>query len=186
MDEHNRNTERTKLNIRFTKLTEPTPEIASSFNKWENDPQLIPLIRPNRDKEALSNQELVTVESLSKRLEHYHIYLIYLNDVLIGDMNYKIDPPYLYKKETGTAWLGINIGEVAGRGKGVGLHAFQYLEEQIKQAGLKRMELGVFEFNEQAIRLYKKAGFKEIARIDAFTFWQDKMWQDIRMEKYIE
>lgn len=183
MVEHNKNSE---LDIRFAKLTEPTPEIATTLSKWENDPDLVPLIRPNPNKEALSNQEPVTVESLKRRIEHHDVYLIYLDDTLIGEMNYQVDPPYLYKKEAGTAWLGINIGEAAGRGKGIGLIAFQYLEEQIKQAGLKRVELGVFEFNEPAIRLYQKVGFKEIARIDAFTFWRDKMWQDIRMEKYIE
>ena len=32
----------------------------------------------------------------------------------------------------------------------------QYLEEQIKLAGLKRIELDVFEFNSNAIRLYPK------------------------------
>lgn len=173
------------LNIIFTKLIEPTSEIVAAFDKWENDPDLIPFIRPNPNKEALSNRQTVTVESLKKRLEHDHIYLIQLDKILIGEMDFQIDPSHLYKKETGTAWIGINIGEADGRGRGIGLRGFQYLEEQVQQAGLMRMELGVFEFNEPAIRLYQKAGFKEIGRIDRFTFWQDKMWQDIRMEKYI-
>ena len=61
----------------------------------------------------------------------------------------------------------------------------QYLENEIKSQGLKRIELGVFEFNTNAIKLYQKLGYKEIARIADFTYWQEKMWQDIRMEKYI-
>lgn len=173
------------MNLKFTKLTEPTAEIAEAFNRWENDPGLIPLIRPNPNQEALEQREDVTVAALHRRLEHNHMYLIYLDDKLVGEMDFQIDPAHLHKKESGTAWIGIIIGEVDGRGKGIGLHAFQYLEDQVKRAGLKRMELGVFEFNEPALRLYQKAGFTEIARIDDFTFWQDKMWQDIRMEKYI-
>jgi RimJ/RimL family protein N-acetyltransferase len=47
------------------------------------------------------------------------------------------------------------------------------------------MELGVFEFNTHAIKLYEKTGFQEIGRIPDFTFWQGRMWQDIRMEKYV-
>jgi hypothetical protein len=35
-----------------------------------------------------------------------------------------------------------------------------------------------------AHKLYQKAGYVEIGRIPDFTFWQDKMWEDIRMEKY--
>lgn len=55
----------------------------------------------------------------------------------------------------------------------------------MKEQGLKRIELGVFEFNQQAQKLYQKLGYKEIGRIDNFTYWQGKMWTDIRMEKYL-
>ncbi len=95
------------------------------------------------------------------------------------------DPSHLYKKEQGTAWIGITIGEPEGRGKGNGFIAIQYLEEQIKQQGLRRIELGVFEFNKQAHKLYRKLGYEEIGRIQDFTYWQNKMWNDIRMEKYL-
>ena len=173
------------MDIQFKNLTEPTPEVAEHLSKWENDPALIPLIRPNPNKEALLHRETVTVSDLEQRLEHNSIYLIYLDGQLIGEMNYQVDPGHLYKKEPGTAWIGIEIGEEIGRGKGIGFLALQYLEEEIKRQGLKRIELGVFEFNTNAIKLYLKLGYKEIARIEGFTFWQDKMWQDIRMEKYV-
>ena len=77
----------------------------------------------------------------------------------------------------------ITIGEPEGRGKGIGYVAIKYFEEQIKKEGLKRIELGVFEFNKQAQKLYQKMGYKEIGRINDFTYWQDKLWTDIRMEK---
>jgi RimJ/RimL family protein N-acetyltransferase len=173
------------LNLQFKQLTESTPEIAEPLSRWENDRALIPFIRPNPNKEALEHREPVTVSSLAQRLDHDHIYLIYLDGQLVGEMDYQIDPPHLYKKEAGTAWIGIVIGEESARGKGVGRQAMQFLEEEIKRQGLKRIELGVFEFNTNAIKLYQQMGYKEIARIDGFTFWQDKMWQDIRMEKYI-
>ena len=169
----------------FIKLTEPTASIVEVFNRWENDPAIIPLTRPNQNQSELDRRENMSLEDLTKRMEDHHIFLIYLEDQLIGEMNYMVDPPYLFKKEPGTAWLGITIGESVGRGKGIGHAAIQFLEEQVKEQGLKRMELGVFEFNEQAQKLYQKLGYSEIGRIDNFTYWQGKMWTDIRMEKYL-
>ncbi len=175
---------RTATDIKFKKLTVPDANILEYLNKWENDPALIPLIRPNRDKNTLEMRDALTFEDLTQRLEHNHTFLIYLGDQLIGEMDYQIDPRHLYKKETGTAWIGIIIGEEIARGKGIGYQAIQYLEDEIRKRGIKRIELGVFEFNTNAFKLYQKAGYKEIGRIPDFTYWQDKMWQDIRMEKY--
>lgn len=173
------------MDITFEELVDPDVEVLDYLNKWENDPALIPLIRPNKDKDALEHREALTIQDLEQRLEHNHIFLIYLDNELIGEMDYQIDPKHVYKKESGTAWLGIIIGEEVARGKGIGQRALRYLEEQIKEQGLKRIELGVFEFNTSALKLYQKAGYQEIGRIPDFTYWQGKMWQDIRMEKYL-
>ena len=173
------------MDIKFKKLVEPTREIADCFNRWDNDPTLIPFIRPNKDQQALEAREVVTPKELEQRLEHHQMYLIYLDDQLVGEIEYQIDPKHLYKKEVRTAWIGIIIGEEIARGKGIGRLAMEYLEEQIMLQGLKRIELGVFEFNKPAIRLYETMGYREFARIESFTYWQGKMWQDIRMEKYV-
>jgi len=146
---------------------------------------LISLIRPNPNAEALLRRDSISAEELDERIIHNHIYLIYLQEQLVGAMDYQIDPVHLHKRVNGTAWIGIIIGEELGRGKGVGAYALQYLEQEIKLQGLKRMELGVFEFNTRALKLYQNLGYTEIVRIDAFTYWEGKMWQDIRMEKYL-
>lgn len=148
------------MDIRFKKPAEPTAEIVEFLNRWENDPALIPFIRPNNNQDDLERRKILTSEDLEQRLARKHMYLIYLGDQLIGQMEYQIDPKVLYKKETETAWIGILIGEEIGRGRGIGYLALKYLEEQIKLHGLKRIELGVFEFNENAIKLYKKLGTK--------------------------
>ena len=184
MDENDL-TVKNPMDINFKKLTQPTLAVAESFSKWENDPLLIPLTRPNLNEADLLSRKLVTVDDLLERIKHSHMYLIYAQGKLVGEMDYKVDPAYVYKKVEGTAWIGITIGEESGRGKGVGYQALSYLERQIKSARLKRIELGVFEFNTRAVKLYQKAGYKEIARIEDFTYWQGKMWQDIRMEKYL-
>lgn len=173
------------METKFIKLTNPDQTLVEVFNRWDNDPELIPLTRPNQNKDALERRDSMTLDDLKQRLDHHHIYLIYLDDLLIGEMNYMVDPNHLYKKEEGTAWIGITIGEPEGRGKGIGYHAIHFLEEEIKKDGLNRVELGVFEFNTQARNLYEKLGYKEIGRIENFTYWADKMWFDIRMEKYL-
>ena len=119
----------------FVKLTEPTASLVEVINRWENDSTIIPLTRPNRSKEELERRHSMTLDDLKKRLESHHIYLIYVENQLVGEMNYMVDPAHLYKKESGTAWMGITIGEPEGRGKGVGKLAIHYLEEQIKKQG---------------------------------------------------
>lgn len=173
------------MDIKFKKLIKPDTEVLEYLNKWENDAALIPLIRPNRNQEALEIREVLTAQDLEERLVHNHTFLIYQNGKLVGEMDYQIDPKHVYKKETGTAWIGIILGEEIARGKGIGQQALQYLEEEIRKQGLKRIELGVFEFNTSAIKLYQKAGYQEIGRLPDFTYWNDRMWQDIRMEKYL-
>ncbi|WP_164667277.1 GNAT family N-acetyltransferase [Virgibacillus doumboii] len=173
------------MDTHFRKLTEPNPSILEAFNRWENDSELIPLTRPNQNEKELNRRDNVTLDNLRKRMKHQNIYLIYLNDLLAGEMNYMVDPGHLYKKVPGTAWIGITIGEPVGRGQGIGMKAMNFLEQEIKKQGIKRIELGVFEFNNQAYRLYQKLGYKDIGHIDDFTYWQGRMWADIRMEKYL-
>jgi RimJ/RimL family protein N-acetyltransferase len=172
--------------IRFTRLVEPTPEIADTISGWENNPDLIPYIRPNKSSEDLQRRERVSALVLTERLEHVHIYLIYRSSRLIGEMNFQVDPAHLIKKEPGTAWISITIGEPRERGKGIGQLALEFLEAQIAAEGLERIELGVFEFNAPAIALYKKLGYIEIGRLADFTYWCGRMWDDIRMEKYLK
>lgn len=174
------------MDVEFRKLTQPTAEIAECLGKWENDPQLIHLIRVNQDQESPDKRMTVTVEVLEEWLARKQIYLIYMRDQLVGEVEFQVDPKLLYKKDIRTAWIGLMIGEEFARGKGIGYLALQYVEKEIHAHGLRRIELGVFEFNTNAIKLYQRMGYQEIGRIPNFTFWQGKLWADIRMEKFIE
>jgi RimJ/RimL family protein N-acetyltransferase len=174
------------MEITFKKLTNPTGEIVAAFDKWENDPALIPFARMNHTREDLEKRKSVTAETMAKRLEDHEIYLIYAGKQLVGEVEYQANPVQLYKKDTSTAWIGIVIGEGSARGQGVGNLAMNFIERQIRAQGFRRIELGVFEFNTRAIKLYQKLGYREIRRLDNSTYWQDRMWQDIRMEKYLE
>lgn len=172
------------MQISFKKLVVPTAKVARHLNNWANDREIVHLMRPSFSKEELEEKASVTVQTMLKRIAHGHvIYLIYADGQLVGEMNYVVDPPHLMRHEPGSAWIGIGIGVASARGKGIGAQAMQYLEDEIRAAGYRRIELGVFEYNAPAIKLYKKMGYEEIGRIENFTYWDGKMWTDIRMEK---
>lgn len=164
-------------------LLEASEDIVETFNQWANDPEIVHLIRPARSEEELVAEQRMTVADLTNRLQTHDIFLIYIDDTLIGEINVMYDANHLYGHEPGSAWLGLVIGEASGRGKGAGSEALRLLEERLRQQGTPRIELGVFGFNEAAHHLYKKLGYKEIARIEAFTYWNGRFWPDIRMEK---
>jgi RimJ/RimL family protein N-acetyltransferase len=174
------------MDVEFRKLTQPTAEIAECLTRWENDPHLVHLIRWNKDQDSLDKRITVTIQDLENQLRRKQIYLIYMRDQLVGEVEFDVDPRHLYKKDILTAWIGLMIGEEFARGKGIGYHALQYVEKEIRAHGLQRIELGVFEFNTNAIKLYERTGYQEIGRIPNFTYWQARYWDDIRMEKFIE
>ena len=173
------------MNTQFKKLEVPSLHLIEQINRWDNDPTLIPLVRPNRNKVDFEKRYKMTLEDLTKRLESHHIYLIYLNNRVVGEMNFMVDPVHLFNKVPGTAWIGITIGEQEDSEIVTTDRTSLFIPEQIKKQGLKRIELGVFEFNTPAQKLYKKMGYKEIGRIENFTYWNEQMWTDIRMEKYL-
>jgi RimJ/RimL family protein N-acetyltransferase len=172
--------------VQIVRLSEATAEVAEHLNSWENDPDIVPFIRPISGAEDLKKKKEVTVETLRRRLETHEEYLIYLHGNLIGQLSVQIDPGHLAKQVKGTAWIGIYIGEKEQRGKGAGTLALQRVESILKSRGIRRVELGVFEFNKTAYRLYKKLGYNEFIRLDELAWWNGSMWRDIRMEKYLE
>jgi len=171
--------------VEYRRLTEPTSEIAAIMERWENDRELVPFMRPCKSKEDWEVATVVTLDTLKKRMLTNQIFLIYAEGALVGEVSCQVDPPQCYRKVHGTAWIGISIGEKSARHRGVGSGAMRFIEDHIERQELKRIELGVFEFNENARRLYVKLGYREIGRIDNFTYWNGRMWQDIRMEKLL-
>jgi RimJ/RimL family protein N-acetyltransferase len=76
----------------------------------------------------------------------------------------------------------MTIGESDYRGIGLGQQIVAFLIKQAETLGAKRVELGVFEFNDPARGLYKKCGFERIGQLSQFTYHDNRWWDDIRME----
>jgi RimJ/RimL family protein N-acetyltransferase len=83
-----------------------------------------------------------------------------------------------------TAELGIYIGDPASRGQGYGTEAVRLiLEFAFRVLGLQNVMLRVYEYNQAAIRVYEKAGFREFGRRHQSQFMDGRFWDVVLMER---
>lgn len=79
----------------------------------------------------------------------------------------------------GDAWVGIGIGERDCWNMGYGTDALlAILRYAFTELNLHRVTLGVFDYNQRAIRSYRKAGFFEEGR-ERHRLHRDGEWADI-------
>ena len=85
------------------------------------------------------------------------------------------------------ATLGIFIGDKDFRSKGYGKEAIKLtLEYGFKYLNLKNIKLDLMEFNERALKCYKKCGFKEYGRRRKCRFVDGKYYDSIEMDNLNE
>ena len=167
------------------------PEQASDVAplvRWANDTEIRHLSQQfESEKQSLERLSLDTprLQRMLKRAQGKgkRVQLVEWNGEIVGEVTLEMDSPQLMEPQPHTAWFGIIIGEEHARGQGLGFLAMQHLEELAKTLGAKHAQIGVFEFNTRARRLYNKLGYEELATIPDFTWWKGKRWTDIRMGK---
>lgn len=89
------------------------------------------------------------------------------------------------------AELIIDIGEPDYWGKGYGQEALQILlQYAFHELNLHRLSLRVFDFNERAIRLYSRMGFKQEGVMKETLFrngaWHDIIYMGLLRSEYIK
>lgn len=173
------------MNITLKKLDEYTLDIFKLMAKWSNDEDIKPFSTPNMDGGELRDVSGEEFLEISMKNKNKRIFLIMDAEKPIGEMTVQKDFEMLTKKDERTAWISIAIGEKSYWGKGVGKTAMKLLEEECKKIGYNKIELGVFEFNERALKLYKSLGYKQIAIHNHFTYYNGSWYDDIRMIKNI-
>lgn len=174
-------------NLKFILLDVENSEQVAFIFKNQRDPRWRHLVCPQGPRFPLPAEslELFQDELRQSVMEKEH-YLIKLEMGYIGDISLMIDPPMLFKKEHGSGWLGIGLFDEKWHGTGIASKAMEFIENRARIRKLKRLELGVFEFNLRSQRFAKKCGYIEIGRIPEFTFYQDKYWSDLRLEKRLK
>ncbi|MEW6710462.1 MAG: GNAT family N-acetyltransferase [Candidatus Riflebacteria bacterium] len=158
---------------------------------WEKDESTRHLHMVTRSEEEFKNLK-VTRDELKERVaevfksDRAFFWIIFMRGEPIGLLAGQIDPKQLIKHVPGTFWPSIVIGEASARGCGAGRRAMQWCEELALEKGCGRIEIGVFEFNQPARRLYESLGYHEFARTPDFTWWNGKLHADLRLEKNLE
>ena len=94
-----------------------------------------------------------------------------------------------HRTEDMSAWLSINIGEKAARGKGIGTEVVQILLRYCFMVlGVYSVHLDVLETNTSAIKCYEKAGFRISGRYRGHCYYMrnhyDWLHMDILYEEY--
>lgn len=100
------------------------------------------------------------------------------DDTLLGNCGL-VECDHLHQ----TATVGIFIGEEENRSKGYGREALSLLLDfGFQFLNLRNIMLCVFSFNERAIHMYQKVGFREIGRRRQCHFSQGKFYDTVYMD----
>lgn len=157
--------------------------------KWANDPEIRHLTSIFQNEEDYKKVE--TIESIRTQYEcrgpikHQHLVdlMILLDSTPVGSADITVDPLQGITPRKNTSWYGVVIGEKHARGKGIGKKSILHLEDLSRQAGSTFAEVGMFEINLASQALFKSLGYQVVKRIPEFTYWDGRMWADVRMTK---
>lgn len=161
------------LQGRLVTLRRHVPANLEAFRRWYADPQIARLARyqqsPMRQDEIdrFFAARVVGPDALAMAVHER------ATDRLIGTCAFsQLDG------DNGSALYHITIGEPDAWGHGYGTDATQLmLDHAFGKLGLHRIGLFVFEFNERAIRAYRRCGFVVEGR-SRESVWRDGRWWD--------
>ena len=152
-------------------------EDAETYCKWLNDP----LISGNIDGAAKvysSAAEREFIENNQKENAHIYAIINKETDTLIGNIGIE-DIDNIAR----TATIGIFIGDEENRGKGFGSDALRLAcRYAFDRLNMHSLHLWVFSFNERAMNVYKKVGFKEAGRMRESYYLDGKYHDSILMD----
>jgi RimJ/RimL family protein N-acetyltransferase len=161
------------LTGRLVTLRRHAAQNVAAFRRWYADPEIARLARyqqtPMRAEEIerFFAARVVGPDALAMAVHERS------TDRLIGTCAFsQLDG------ENGSALYHITIGEPDAWGRGYGTEATQLMvDHAFGTLGLHRIALFVFEFNERAIRAYRRCGFIVEGR-SRESIWRDGRWWD--------
>ena len=143
----------------LVRLTAEDAEIlGKTYSQWHRDSELYRLmdIDPVMVWSQKKIQAWIETDLEKDEPRGYFFYIRALeDDRLIGDIGLGG-----VQRNHGEAWVGMGIGEREYWGKGYGTDAMRLvLRYAFTELNLHRVTLGVYVYNQRAIRSYEKAGF---------------------------
>ncbi len=160
-----------------TVLRRHEPANLEAFKRWYADPEVVRLARyqdgPMRPEEI---ERFFVARVLGPKSLTFAIH-VRATDRLIGTCAFsQLDG------DNGSALFHITIGEKDCWGQGYGGEATELmLEHAFERLGLHRVGLSVFEFNERAIRSYRRVGFVVEGRARQAIVRDGRWWDEIQM-----
>ena len=162
-------------------LRRHVPANLAAFHRWYADPEIARLARyqatPMRSEEIerFFAARVVGPEALAMAVHEQ------ATDRLIGTCAFsQLDG------ENGSALYHITIGEPDAWGQGFGTEATQLmLDLAFGTLALHRIALYVFEFNERAIRAYRRAGFVIEGRSRESILRDGRWWDELAMSALV-
>ncbi len=123
---------------------------------WDNDPEFLSNLHsgPSYPRPQIAQREWWN-ERLKKKDEYHFAIRLIEDGQIIGTFHIvEIE----WSNQVG--WFSIGLGGEGARGKGYGTEALSLgIDFAFNSLNLYRLALGVFAFNEPAIRLYNRLGF---------------------------
>lgn len=173
------------MDVRIRPINYETLVDFEMLTKWFMDDEIRHLFTVDFNKGPTLPMNPKDLRELKQDHPSQHGYMVEVGSRIIGDVSVDTAFDMLMGPADKTGWIGICIGEKDYRGKGVGYEVMQQLEKICGDMGLKRLELGVFAYNETAIHFYENLGYQLFHTVKNFTYYNGDWHDDYRMEKYI-
>lgn len=139
-------------------------------------------LMPKLSKYLLSTKERTTPSKITKMLkpQSKNVFIALENNKVIGFIVLKT----YFGRKNHCADFVVFVAPNKQK-KGIGTTLIRKIIERAKELGLKRIELGVFADNKQAIKLYKKLGFKKEGVKRKALQRKKKLYDEIIMGKLL-
>ncbi len=163
---------------KLVRLTAPRPEDKEAMAKWSQDAEYLRLLNYDPARPRAADFFTHNVEEEKKREANEFDFRIrtLADDKLIGFV--ELDVTWNHQN----AWVGIGIGEADYRGKGYGSDALRVaVSYAFRELGLYRVSLGVFAYNQRAIRAYEKVGFVHEGALRAALYRDGQRYDQLFM-----
>lgn len=149
---------------------------APRFVGWINDPAVGKPLQGHKKRLTLK-METKWIKSLSKNKNQRQFAIDTIDGVHIGSIGLRD-----ISSEWNNAKFGILIGNKRYWGRGYGTEATKLLMHYaFSKLKLHKIELGVYDFNKRAIKLYKKLGFKVEGVRKDHIFYGGRYYDAIQM-----
>jgi len=166
---------------KFVRLSAFDPEeMSKAWSRWYRNSEYVRLLNSSARPMLSPKAELKWMEEeVSEMTPGGYFFAIrtLADDTLIGEL--VLDVVDWGGRD---AFVGLSIGETEYWNKGYGTDVMNILLRfAFAEVNLKRVSLGVFEYNPRAIRSYEKAGFRHEGRLRHLLRREGRRWDNLYM-----